>query len=89
MCPCAGISLILTVFFIKKISLKRDDDAAKKAEAKAWVESKKVKHRKGGKDGAAHTMEKDVEEAGRGVEQAAGVPPSREEVEDQDVIGAR
>ncbi|RSH92821.1 hypothetical protein EHS25_008267 [Saitozyma podzolica] len=126
MCPCAGISLFLTVFFIKKISLKRDDDAVKKAEAKAWVESKKAKRRRnrnGGDapDGASEKvaeegrsrqtsvgsshaeaylgletrcsaeqsteektgfrrLEKEVEEAGRGMEEAAGVQPSAREV---------
>jgi len=28
---------------VKKVSLKRSDDADKKAEAKAWVEEKKLK----------------------------------------------
>jgi MFS family permease len=41
--PCSAICLLLTVFFIKRVSLKREDDAAKKAEAKAWVDSKKSK----------------------------------------------
>jgi hypothetical protein len=132
MCPCAGISLFLTVFFIKKISLKRDDDAVKKAEAKAWVESKKAKRRRnrnGGDapDGASEKvaeegrsrqtsvgsshaeaylgletrcsaeqsteektglrrLEKEVEEAGRGMEEAAGVRPSAREGEEQGVV---
>ena len=47
MIPCAVICLFLTVFFVKRVSLKRDDDAIKKAEAKAWVDSKKEKRRHG------------------------------------------
>jgi hypothetical protein len=132
MCPCAGISLFLTVLFIKKISLKRDDDAVKKAEAKAWVESKKAKHRKNRSGGdaaggaleevaeegrsrqtsvgslshaeadearrpaekstgektasALGRLEKEVEEAGRGMEEAAGVQPSAREGEEQGVV---
>jgi hypothetical protein len=38
-----GISVFLTLFGVKKVSLKRSDDADKKAEAKAWVEEKKQK----------------------------------------------
>lgn len=41
--PCAVICFLLTVFFIQRVSLKREDDAVKKAEAKAWVDSKKAK----------------------------------------------
>lgn len=35
--------MFLTIFFVKKVPLKRADDADKKAEAKAWVEEKKRK----------------------------------------------
>lgn len=35
--------MFLTIFLVKKVSLKRADDADKKAEAKAWVEEKKLK----------------------------------------------
>ncbi|ODO07242.1 tetracycline efflux protein [Cryptococcus wingfieldii CBS 7118] len=41
--PCIGICVPVTAFLVKKISLKREDDAVKKAESKAWVESKKAK----------------------------------------------
>lgn len=41
--PLIGISVFLTIFFVKKVPLKRADDADKKAEAKAWVEEKKRK----------------------------------------------
>ncbi|WWD17805.1 hypothetical protein CI109_102247 [Kwoniella shandongensis] len=41
--PCIGICVPITILLIKKIELKREDDAAKRAEAKAWVESKKAK----------------------------------------------
>jgi flagellar biosynthesis protein FliP len=43
MIPLIGISVFLTIFLVKKVSLKRSDDADKKAEAKAWVEEKKLK----------------------------------------------
>ncbi|WVO13016.1 hypothetical protein L204_100625 [Cryptococcus depauperatus] len=43
--PCIGICVPITLFLVKKVSLRRDDDALKKAEAKAWLESKKIKER--------------------------------------------
>ncbi|KAK8865997.1 hypothetical protein IAR55_001148 [Kwoniella newhampshirensis] len=43
--PCIGICVPITILFIKKVSLNRGDDSAKKAEAKAWIESKKEKKR--------------------------------------------
>ncbi|OCF31076.1 tetracycline efflux protein [Kwoniella heveanensis BCC8398] len=44
--PVIGISVFITVFFVKRTKLKKSaDEAAKKAEAKAWVESKKAKRR--------------------------------------------
>ncbi|WVQ85656.1 hypothetical protein IAT38_007822 [Cryptococcus sp. DSM 104549] len=50
--PCIGVCFFATLFWIKKISLKREDDAEKKAEAKAWIESKKAKRaqRKGSQE---------------------------------------
>lgn len=45
--PMAGISFIITVFFIKRVSLKRDDDAKLKEEGKKWVEERKAKKRAG------------------------------------------
>lgn len=44
--PCVGICVPITMFLVKKVTLNRSDDAAKKAEAKAWVESKKAKRAK-------------------------------------------
>lgn len=41
--PLIGISVFLTIFGVKKVSLKRSDDADKKAEAKIWVEERKKK----------------------------------------------
>ncbi|WVQ70952.1 hypothetical protein IAR50_000477 [Cryptococcus sp. DSM 104548] len=41
--PCIGVCVPVTALLVKKVSLKRDDDAAKKAESKAWVDSKKAK----------------------------------------------
>lgn len=43
--PMAGLSFFITVFFIKRVSLKRDDEDQLKAEAKAWVEDRKHKKR--------------------------------------------
>jgi hypothetical protein len=42
--PCAGISFLLVVFFVKAHSLKREDDAALKAQGKAWAEKHAHKH---------------------------------------------
>lgn len=39
--PMAGISFLITVFFIRRVSLKREDDDQKKAEGRAWVEARK------------------------------------------------
>lgn len=123
MIPCAGISFFITLFFVKRIPLKRDDDAAKKAEAKAWVESKKAKHqggiwgKSGGKEeseseeekrmrkestataetlvdspgerGVVGKVERVLEEAGRGVEEAAaGSSMARNDITDQGPIGS-
>lgn len=41
-----GICIPITIFLVKKVTLNRSDDAVKKAEAKAWVESKKAKRAK-------------------------------------------
>ncbi|WVQ97393.1 hypothetical protein IAU59_004505 [Kwoniella sp. CBS 9459] len=44
--PVIGISVLITVFFVKRTKLRKSaDEAVKKAEAKAWVESKKEKRR--------------------------------------------
>jgi hypothetical protein len=109
MAPCAAIGAVVTVFFIKRVSLKRDDDAQQKAAAEAWVNEKKAKKhgRKGsaghhGPDGdaaavpAAETraeggretdaddgflgrVEDSLEDAGRGVAEAGGLDPARDE----------
>lgn len=44
--PCVGICIPITIFLVKKVTLNRSDDAVRKAEAKAWVESKKAKRAK-------------------------------------------
>lgn len=41
--PLTGVSLLLVLFFVKRISLNRGDDQAKKDEAKAWIEGKRQK----------------------------------------------
>lgn len=100
MIPFAVLSFILTVFFTKKIPLKRADDAERKAEAKAWVEAKKVKHaqkRKGSDHSVetaveelpnGHGIKEDLEEAGRGVEEALGGQPAQKEGKEQGPIGS-
>jgi hypothetical protein len=45
MIPLTALSFLSTVFFVKKIPLKRDDDAQKKAEAKAWLEARDARHK--------------------------------------------
>lgn len=42
--PMAGVSFFITVFFIRRVSLKREDDDKLKAEGKAWAEAHK-KHK--------------------------------------------
>jgi len=140
MIPCTGISFFITLFFVKRVPLKREDDAAKKAEAKAWVESKKSKHNGGiwgkasvepdaektqknvedsevvaddveaekrirkestatGKtlvdsadggmeEGTVHKVEKHLEEAGRGLEEASGGIISGKEGLEQGPVGS-
>ena len=105
--------------------MKRGDDAERKAEGKAWVESKKAKHQLA-KKGEDHGVEREkgvqqgqqgqqqvhdgekgssrqeglmgrvtdelervVEEAGRGEEEAVGVQPSAHEGSEQGPIGGR
>ncbi|KLT41071.1 putative tetracycline efflux protein [Cutaneotrichosporon oleaginosum] len=43
--PMAGISFFITVFFIRRVSLKREDDEQKKAEGRAWAEARKKQRR--------------------------------------------
>ncbi|ORX36039.1 major facilitator superfamily domain-containing protein [Kockovaella imperatae] len=79
MIPCAGISVLLVVFFVKKVSLKRDDDAQRKAEGKAWVEARKAKKEAKKHHTTLEKIENGVEASGRGMEEAAGVIPPRGE----------
>ncbi|WVW82409.1 hypothetical protein I302_104416 [Kwoniella bestiolae CBS 10118] len=64
--PVIGLSTIITLLFVKNVKLKKgEDEAAKKAEAKAWIESKKAK--RSGKKGHDHQDEEadhEDEEAG-------------------------
>lgn len=57
----AGISFFITVFFVKRISLKREDDAELKAAGKAWVQEekarKRAKHGHGNEDGDEHSQD--------------------------------
>jgi hypothetical protein len=55
--PLIGISAVLTVLFVKKVSLKRADDQAKKEEAREWMRQRKAKRAGRGVEG---------EEEGRG-----------------------
>lgn len=43
--PMAGVSFFITVFFIRRVNLKREDEDKLKAEAKAWAAARK--HRGG------------------------------------------
>jgi len=43
MVPCAVISTLVTIFFIKRMPLERKDDADYKAAGKARIEEKKAK----------------------------------------------
>jgi hypothetical protein len=43
--PLTGLSFFVTIFFIKRIPLKRGDEAELKAEAKKWVEERKGESR--------------------------------------------
>ena len=98
MIPCGGISFLLTLFFGKKTSLKRADDAAKKAEAKAWIESKHAKRKgkvgqeknvEGPVERVKHEVETELEDAARGEEEAAGVGASENEGLEQGPVGSR
>ncbi|BEJ12702.1 hypothetical protein CspHIS471_0211620 [Cutaneotrichosporon sp. HIS471] len=55
--PMAGISFFITVFFIRRVSLKREDDEQKKAEAKAWVEAHKKHKRTAPSDSSGTAVE--------------------------------
>lgn len=61
--PLIALSAILTLVFVKRAPLKRADDAEKKAEAKAWVESKKAK--KSGRGSVAEGADSPVEDEKR------------------------
>lgn len=74
--PCIALCFFLTVLFVKKIPLKRADDAKRKEEAKEWVRERKEKHRKkrqhdsttgggAGEDGHGEEWEADVEKGDR------------------------
>ena len=45
MIPCTAISVLLIVFFVKRVSLRRDDDAQRKAEGKAWIAARDARRR--------------------------------------------
>lgn len=115
--PCAAICTILAFFFIKRVSLKRDDDAQQKAAAKAWIEEKKAKrqgrkdsagdHSQNGDDaarlatepsasersetstdaGIVQRVEDRLEDAGRGVAEAGGLNPTKDEGVTQGGVG--
>lgn len=53
--PMAGVSFLITVFFIRRVSLKREDDAKLKEEGKKWVEERKAKKRAARGVGSGHT----------------------------------
>ncbi|TXT11261.1 hypothetical protein VHUM_02012 [Vanrija humicola] len=69
--PLVGLCFFITLFFIDRVSLKRDDDARLKEEARAWVqEQKERKH--GSRHGSRHASSEAVGK------HAAPSPPSSE-----------
>lgn len=60
--PLIGIAFLLNVFLVRKIPLKRADDAAKKEEAKAWVEKQKMKGKRGSRGHGDHHEDDDDRE---------------------------
>lgn len=57
--PVSGISFFITLFFVDKVSLKREDEAQLKAEAKAWLEERKRAKANGG-NSVVHDEEKTI-----------------------------
>jgi hypothetical protein len=47
MTPCCSIACLLSIFFIKAHSLRRDDDEKRKQEGKQWIENHKGKKLRG------------------------------------------
>jgi hypothetical protein len=45
--PCVGLCFFLAIFLVKRIPLKRADDAKRKEEAKQWMKERKANKRKG------------------------------------------
>ncbi|WVF70528.1 hypothetical protein IAT40_005319 [Kwoniella sp. CBS 6097] len=72
--PVIGLSVFITIFFVKRTKLKKGaDEAAKKAEAKAWVDSKKAKrHHKGEINDDASTGNAAVHDEGNDPQTAEG-----------------
>lgn len=77
--PMAGVSFFITVFFIRRVSLKREDDDKLKAEAKAWAEARK--HHK-------HATPSESSATAVGESPKAGEPKLEEKAEADAVQGA-
>ncbi|WOO85275.1 Efflux pump dotC [Vanrija pseudolonga] len=58
--PLVGACFFITVFFIDRVNLKREDDAKLKAEAKAWVAEQKERKRHGSQHGSRHASSETV-----------------------------
>ncbi|WWC99793.1 hypothetical protein V866_006700 [Kwoniella sp. B9012] len=72
--PVIGLSLIITLLFVKNVKLKKsEDEAAKKAEAKAWIESKKAK--RAAKKG--HHVQDEPKDQKEKNDTTAGNPPGK------------
>lgn len=62
--PFTGLSFFITLFWVQRVSLKRDDDVKLKAEGKAWVAAQKEKKhggKKSGANGEDHHSDDDVD----------------------------
>jgi hypothetical protein len=83
--PCIGLCFFFAVLLVKRIPLKRADDAKRKEEAKQWMNDRKEKHkrRKGssGKDDVEMGPDADHRLAGDGY--GAGSEEKGDELEAQ------
>lgn len=75
--PLVGACFFITVFFIDRVTLKRDDDAKLKEEAKAWVAEQKDRKRHASQPGSPHASSETVHVAGEKGE-AKPSPPASE-----------
>jgi hypothetical protein len=77
MVPCCSIACLLSIFFVKQHSLRREDDEKRKQEGKEWMEKHKEKKTHGlkGKKKDSHP----AENGAKVQPEKATVDPSRED----------